>query len=505
MAGVTESVAVTPWPAQVFSSWDYNMSWDNTSWDNRSWEGGGWDNRSVEWTSELYAIDHIQFWVTPVLVMFGCVGNVVSVWVFHSTKLRTLSSSCYLAALAASDTGFLVTLLLVWLSMIGHDLLNQPGWCQAINYAIYVTTFLSVWLVVAFTVERFIAVCYPLLRATVCTVRRARLVILLLTAVALLLYSYLLVAAAPGHHPGAGRTMCKVRPQYMRLATTMNHIDTLLTLVLPVLTVVTLNVRIARCVWHVERLRHSMTLAHCNASASSDVNRGWAGSMGSQEGGSSGSGVVVVAGGRGSQTPRVRSQNKVTKMLLIISTVFILLNLPSYGMRAYIFFWCGEKCDASGLFYTLQQTFTLLFYTNFAINFLLYCVTGQNFRRAVAGMCLAGRCCPCRRRHHYPGSGRGRRHRQRQGSINLPGSTTRPSPGSIRFPPPSTFDRNATGSVMVNIQLWEGPGRPNSCLSRAAKLHHNQARPPRPHALATPISNGHTRITNVPDEKEDSF
>ena len=33
--------------------------------------------------------------------------------------------------------------------------------------------------------------------------------------------------------------------------------------------------------------------------------------------------------------------------------------------------------------YTLQQISLLLFYSNFAINFLLYCVTGQNFRRAV--------------------------------------------------------------------------------------------------------------------------
>ena len=36
--------------------------------------------------------------------------------------------------------------------------------------------------------------------------------------------------------------------------------------------------------------------------------------------------------------------------------------------------------------YTLQQVFTLLFYSNFAVNFLLYCVTGQNFRKAVVSM-----------------------------------------------------------------------------------------------------------------------
>lgn len=293
--------------------------WDNTSCDALTCgNASALANASQRVSApQLHAIDRIQFWVTPALVAFGCLGNVVSVWVFHSTKLRTLSSSCYLAALAASDTAFLLTLFLVWLSMVGYDLLNQPGWCQAINYAIYVSTFLSVWLVVAFTVERFIAVCYPLLRAAVCTVRRARLVILLLTLAALLLYSYLLVAAAPGVHTVARRTICKLRDEYVALATAMNYVDTVLTLLLPVATVVTLNVRIARCVWHVERLRHSMTLAHAPHTPAASL----------------------CPGGRGSQPPRVRSQNKVTKMLLIISTVFILLNLPSYVMRAYIFFW----------------------------------------------------------------------------------------------------------------------------------------------------------------------
>ncbi|XP_069157652.1 kappa-type opioid receptor-like [Procambarus clarkii] len=403
--GQREGSGLTPWPGSVYPTWGDNATWgDNGSWgdNSSSWSdnsSSSWsDNnssssmRSLEQQAEQHTIDHIQVWVTPVLVVVGSAGNIVSVVVFHSRKLRSLSSSCYLAALAASDTVFLATLLVVWVSRVWRDLVNQPGWCQALVYATYVTTFLSVWLVVAFTVERFIAVCYPLLRAAVCTVRRARLVIFLLTAVALMLYSYLLVAAAPGLHPTAGRTICKVRPAYMRLAAIMNHLDTLLTLLLPLLIIVSLNVRIARCVWHVQRLRHSMTLAHSHSGSG-----GPGGPQQQQQEAAGGQ-------GRGGHRPRVRSQNKVTKMLLVISTVFIVLNLPSYLMRAYILLWCGDSCDESATFYTLQQTFTLLFYTNFAINFLLYCVTGQNFRRAVKTLCFESRRCRRRR----PGAAHGR-------------------------------------------------------------------------------------------------
>ncbi|EEB18900.1 conserved hypothetical protein [Pediculus humanus corporis] len=40
-----------------------------------------------------------------------------------------------------------------------------------------------------------------------------------------------------------------------------------------------------------------------------------------------------------------------------------------------------------------QHASLILFHTNFGINFVLYCVSGQNFRKALAGL-----CCPRRQR-----------------------------------------------------------------------------------------------------------
>ena len=85
-------------------------------------------------TPVLHVIDIVQIWVTPFLVVFGCVGNLMSVWVFHSSKLRILSSSVYLAALAASDTAFLIQLLLVWLDGCGFNIYNRWDVCQGIQY-----------------------------------------------------------------------------------------------------------------------------------------------------------------------------------------------------------------------------------------------------------------------------------------------------------------------------------------------------------------------------------
>ena len=139
---------------------------------------------------------------TPLLCLFGALGNSVSVTVFCKTsRHRNLSSSFYLSALAISDTGFLLSLFGVWLDDMGLSVITTPLSCPLVMYLGQVTCFLSVWFIVAFTMERFFAVCYPLTRPTVCTVARAKKIIGGLTVFALLAFSYVWVIAAVLDYP----------------------------------------------------------------------------------------------------------------------------------------------------------------------------------------------------------------------------------------------------------------------------------------------------------------
>ncbi|CAB0000261.1 unnamed protein product, partial [Nesidiocoris tenuis] len=52
-----------------------------------------------------------------------------------------------------------------------------------------VCSFLSVWFIVAFTVERFIAVRYPLKRPSLCTVSKAKIVLVSLSLAASICYT----------------------------------------------------------------------------------------------------------------------------------------------------------------------------------------------------------------------------------------------------------------------------------------------------------------------------
>jgi hypothetical protein len=239
------------------------------------------------------------------LIVLGSIGNCISVLVFFTTKLKKLSSSFYLAALAISDTGFLIALFMTWLNSSGVPLFRTSGLCEINVYLTYVCSFLSAWLVVAFTVERFIAVRHPLRRTSMCTVARAKVVLVSLTALSLILYVPNFWLTRIEIHDNMA--ICSLNPQFMVLATVINHVDFVLTFILPFLVIATLNAWISFMVWQSARIRRVLT--HMRHSAEIP------------------------------QRPvrSLSSPTKVTKMLLAVSTVFLCLNLPSYVLRVIVY------------------------------------------------------------------------------------------------------------------------------------------------------------------------
>lgn len=107
------------------------------------------------------------------LVVVGIIGNVLSAIAFLITKLKKISSCYYITALSVSDTIILIDAFLQWLAYIDINIYNQNYFCQVFAFVSRSAYFTSIWLVVAFTVERFIAVLHPLKRQTMCTARRA--------------------------------------------------------------------------------------------------------------------------------------------------------------------------------------------------------------------------------------------------------------------------------------------------------------------------------------------
>jgi hypothetical protein len=236
-------------------------------------------------------------------------------------------------------------------------------------YFTYVSSFLSVWYVVSFTVERYIAVHYPLRRYEFCTTNRAKIVVLSLACFAAIIYSF--GTWTSGVYPVMGMPVCGPLPHFMYLVNLINNVDTFITLILPFVAILFMNVRIALKVVQFYRTRRTVT--EHSVSTSRDSDSGYEGSTRLR--------IVVPSAGR---TGYLRNQVRVTKMLLTVSSIFLLMNLPRHSERVYVFIrsLSEERLPRNHQLMIWQRIFNFLYYLHFCINVFLYSALGTNFRKA---------------------------------------------------------------------------------------------------------------------------
>lgn len=186
---------------------------------------------------------HLEIWYKyylPVLIAIGLVGNFLAVVVFTTTHLRMRSSSYYLAALSASDFIFVTNVLVV---QVSFSIFNKEGWCQALTFVSSACSTLSVWLIVAFTTERFIAIQYPLQRPRLCTVSKAKLTVILLTIGSFLVHIYVFWTTTVIDFE------CNLNPEFLQHMKIINLVDTLITLLIPLVMIIVMNTLIAKSVF----------------------------------------------------------------------------------------------------------------------------------------------------------------------------------------------------------------------------------------------------------------
>ena len=439
--------------------------------------------------------------------------------------------------------------------------IHRHGWCQLVVYFSYVFGFLSVWTVVCFTAERVIVVYRPLQRQQTFTQRRAIVVVAVLSAVALTFYSLFLWTTGVetvGGEGGGGDDdgaiqLCTPSEGYIRLQLIFSYIDSVLTLVLPSVGIVSCNGCIIYKIY--KYVRENQQLPDDPSSSGSAIHDGGDGgcfeetldrgggdaspalnwqlfamtsstvrtssskqtvvktlcrdddfekrrnheavdftscraelSGGGGVGGGTGclrsppnvvygtssricraasdktkttemasrsSGVHVKVmfrggGGGGVERPiypmriasnssaqmmrmRKRLRMRTTRTLLVVSSVFLLLNLPSHAFRIYSIVeeirGGGDRGDDGGDVIDAeasasetsvdywQQLLLLLYYAHFSVNFFLYIASSQSFRNALrrvfsccslaAGLrCCYNCCCDCGfatgGKYHFP-------------------------------------------------------------------------------------------------------
>ena len=291
-------------------------------------------------------------YILPAIVFIGLGGNILAIYLIVADRqMRNVSSSIYLLSVLASDTGMLISLLLVWLEVLGYRVNYHPLICRIIPYWTYVFGYLSIWFVVCITVETFITICHPTKIKQMCTVFRARVVAVVLLVSALLLYiaSPLITEVRPQFYPQLNGSIdtCTTIPDYKKFASVISYTDTVLTLIAPFIVIIILLTLITLAI--IQSIQKKKKRSIRKASGTNTASN--------------------------SSLPQVR----VAKMLFILSVSVVFLNLPSHVFRLRsMFMKMTVLSEVGGLIHLI---FLFVSYTSFSVKFFICVACSENFRK----------------------------------------------------------------------------------------------------------------------------
>ena len=302
------------------------------------------------------------YWL-PILIPFGLVGNTLSFLVMMRPHNRRISCCVYMAALAIADNGMLIDNAYYWYVT---DLARRP-WktleCYIWSYLFHVFSLNGVVLIVFITIDRFIAVRFPLMCSTWCTPKRARLTAMLITPATFLveLPHYFFVRIVDGK-------TCAGFSAKSPYSLVLSWVYMLINSFVPFIILIILNMLI------ISAVRKSTKF-----SSGAEKGSGSQTSMGGKKGDDGGD-------------QKAARDKQLLVMLMLVSFALLILLLPIY-IRYIAFLFIDRKQSSYMLaLYVLLYNFTnKLAITNNGVNFVLYCIGGSKFRQDLREI-LCG-CC----------------------------------------------------------------------------------------------------------------
>nr|XP_012224451.1 PREDICTED: C-C chemokine receptor type 3-like [Linepithema humile] len=299
----------------------------------------------------------------PIFIILSLLGNSFSAIVHFRKNMRSFSSNIYLGVLAICDIIYSMILLIHWLLLFDNieQKINYSNWLSSFLYfSIVIFEFLSVWLIVAFTIERYIVTKYPFLRRSWCTVKRAKIVVVTLMGLAVLRsialhFTFFIYGTI--QYETFSKKEINIYDVYKHLddqisfTLTRDIIDSITIFTLPALVIVICNILIGYHIYQQNRFRKTLIIA----SESSNKR-------------------IQISSDK-------MLQQKITKKLIFVSSIFVILKLPAYFLF-YIKNYIPKyvNIDVIALICDLLNT------AHHCINFVLYCATGQTFRRELIRM-----------------------------------------------------------------------------------------------------------------------
>lgn len=351
------------------------------------------------------------------LIVFGSLGNLACLIVYYRSRLlKRFRSTAYLKALAISDLSFLLCLGLVWLKSIDVHWQDFPVVCPISIYLSNTSSFLSAWYVMAMTAEmastvrraRFRAGTGGGIRLIIATGRGKRKFstmtrLSFIAGLAFLINGWTLAVTesvpidagpddASGDHSGNASSSsywtcayeCRIAMDSEEVYRTFNILDTVFSFTVPLIVTVLLNCYIAYVIVAAARYRGQPTQDDptFDASTRTTVSTTTFTSVLNVS-------ASITRGGRRVAWRPSRKETTMASLLAARSLAYILLNLPNYVHRLQATWQSSMSRSAetsqtsgdvterdSGAQVQTDDAWQiiayLLFYTQFALNFVIY-------------------------------------------------------------------------------------------------------------------------------------
>lgn len=330
---------------------------DNTTWFENTTQslsvGNSTDNfLDIEYFTRFKIAKWLDTYSTYILTSVALLGNSVALITICSMKPIT-STSIYIATLAVTDTMCLLCKLLA-VHLVRYPSLPEEVSCGLMLFLFFFAQYSASWLIVIISLERFVAVWFPLRVSLISTKRHAVLFLVIgsLIFIGPSVWTFWLYARLDHDHYGP---VCVIRLRYDVARAVLKKLHPILYIILPFVLILVTNVLI---IFGLRKARR----------------------FGQQ---------VKVNGFR--TRGRYQAPSKMTAMLLTTAFVFLLLELLMVILTLFRHYSDAglESFVEDYFFVEMAQT---LEDTNHAVNFFLYFCSGAKFRETF--LCLIrGKSC----------------------------------------------------------------------------------------------------------------
>ncbi|CAF0993856.1 unnamed protein product, partial [Didymodactylos carnosus] len=355
-------------------------------------------NEDYDYYQKIYNEKSWAWWLNHIgtfaVFVVGFCGNMLCLVVLCRRRLRRNSYTQYLIALAIVDTGAILSEVLVASDELyqyrsdKRTLLQHTNLtCKLYYYIRYIFYSMSSWIIVALAIERLVAIKFPLWSKHICSVVNARRIIFIVLIFSMTIQSYHTIVKGLDCGPtssSSSATSTSVSSFKPNITTTL--LDLSLTTATTITSTVTSGTT-CRCktlpayakidivmtiyVWRL------VLMLLVPSSIIISVNILIMNQLYSES-------SLVDHKTRTNQRKKLILLYKISKMLVIVSSVYLVLHVPGSLLEVlkFIFVHALQICNSKLRYYIYitHDIFDLLTNFNYGINFYLYIISGKHIR-----------------------------------------------------------------------------------------------------------------------------